>query len=69
MGEDLYTLWEVATEFCVSYTTVKRWTETGKLRAVRLGPNLLRIPRSEIDRLLAQGSTHKVLSGVSLNEN
>ena len=35
-----------------SRATVYRWIESGELKATRAGPRLLRIPRSELVRVL-----------------
>lgn len=33
--------------------TLRRWWKTGKILMIRVGPKLLRVPRSEIARLRA----------------
>jgi excisionase family DNA binding protein len=45
---------EAAEDLAVSYWTIRTWVETGKLPAVRLpgGGRLLRIERTELDRLV-----------------
>lgn len=35
--------------------TLKRWCKRGKIELIRVGPRLLRVPRSEIARLRAEG--------------
>lgn len=49
-----YKVREAAALLGVSPLTVYRWLRDGTLRGVRIGPKLLRIPRSEIERM-AQG--------------
>lgn len=43
-------------EFCeivgISYQTFKRWVREGKIRAVRLQSGRLRVPYSEVERIL-----------------
>ena len=39
----------VLLDVCVN--TLRNWIKTGKLKASRCGPRLLRVPRSEIVRL------------------
>ena len=40
----------------VKESTVRRWLLNRKLAFVRLGGRAIRIPRSEIDRLIREGS-------------
>lgn len=42
---------EFAERIGVSYWTVRRWIKNGTIEAYRAGPKLLRIPRSELDRM------------------
>lgn len=49
-----YKVREAAELLGVSPLTVYRWLRDGTLRGVRIGPKLLRVPRSEIERM-AQG--------------
>ncbi|BDD83623.1 hypothetical protein TPB0596_33860 [Tsukamurella pulmonis] len=44
---------QVAEALGVSESTVRRLIAEGDLKAVRVGKRLLRIPASELDRLLA----------------
>lgn len=38
-----------AADYCdVSYRTIRRWISTGRLNAVRVGPRLLKVNRSEV---------------------
>jgi len=43
---------DVARILDVDRRTVRRWIETGELAASRLGPKLIRIRRSELDRFV-----------------
>jgi excisionase family DNA binding protein len=45
------TVAEFASEFRVSDKTARELIRSGKVKAVRLGPHIIRIPRSEIERL------------------
>lgn len=56
--EKLRTLNEVADAWGVDYMTVWRWVQSGKLPAVRLPGNGIRIKDSEVCRVL--GETQKV---------
>jgi excisionase family DNA binding protein len=44
---------DTATELGLSIDTVRRYIATGRLRAYRVGPRLLRVRREDIDALLA----------------
>jgi excisionase family DNA binding protein len=44
---------EAARKFACSRATVLRAIQAGRLRAVRVGKRVFRIPASEIDRILA----------------
>lgn len=46
-----YKVREAADLLGVSPLTVYRWLRDGTLRGVRIGPKLMRIPRSEIERM------------------
>lgn len=38
-----------AADYCdVSYRTIRRWISSGRLNAVRIGPRLLKVKRSEV---------------------
>jgi excisionase family DNA binding protein len=50
---EMATTGEVGRALGVSINTVKSWVRAGKVRAVRLPSGHLRIPRSELERLLA----------------
>ena len=52
MDEILYTREEAATVFKVSPRTIDRWIRIGALRRADTPGNVVRIPRSEIDRIL-----------------
>jgi excisionase family DNA binding protein len=48
----LYRIKEVAPLFNVSIETLRRWVKAGKLNVVRLPSGQLRIPESEVVRVL-----------------
>ena|SRR5690349_8165482 len=50
----LLSLRQAANYLGVSYWTVRGWVETGKLSAIRLGPKLIRIERSDLDRFIGE---------------
>ncbi len=43
---------QVAVDLEMSASTVRRWFRTGVIKGERLGPRVIRIPVSEVDRLL-----------------
>jgi excisionase family DNA binding protein len=47
------TLWEAADELKISERSLRSLIKTGEVRARRLGKRIVRIPRSEIERLAA----------------
>ncbi len=54
---DLFlTIFEAADELKISERSLRSLIATGEVRARRLGKRIVRIPRSEIDRLAAVGS-------------
>ncbi|MSQ10133.1 MAG: helix-turn-helix domain-containing protein [Dehalococcoidia bacterium] len=46
---DLLTVSEAAARLGVSVVTVRRWLKSGRLRAVRIGPRRVCIPRSDVE--------------------
>lgn len=52
MNETLYTREEAAAIFKVGPRTIDRWIRIGALKRVDTPGNVVRIPRSEIDRIL-----------------
>lgn len=38
--------------------TIRRWWKDGKILVIRVGPKLLRVPRSEIAKLRKAGAVH-----------
>lgn len=50
-NQTYYKVREAADVLGVSPETVYRWLRDGTLRGIRIGPKLLRIPRSEIERM------------------
>jgi excisionase family DNA binding protein len=47
---------EVAAEMEVSAATVVRWVREGLIPAKRFGTRIIRIPKTEVERLMEQGS-------------
>ena len=54
MPEKLYTTGEVAKIFGVSYTSVKKWVYSGKIKYIKTPGGKYRYPESEIRRLLGE---------------
>ena len=55
-----FTIEEFARVFAVSRRTVQRWIATGRLKALRTHPTrqgVVRIHRSEMDRLVAEATS------------
>jgi len=50
--DKMYTLKEVAELFRVDIQTVRRWTREDKIKSVKIGERLIRIPGKEVKRLL-----------------
>ncbi len=51
VGQDYLTPAEFAANLCVSIRTVRNWMKTGVIHATRVGPRLIRIPTTEIQRV------------------
>jgi excisionase family DNA binding protein len=49
---ELIGLQEAADRCGVSYRTVRRWISDGRINAVRVGPKLLKISVSDLDRIV-----------------
>ncbi len=54
---ELLTASEMAQILRVDPSTIRRWAVEGRLRAVRLPSRGVRIPRSEVEKLLASAET------------
>lgn len=54
-GTELLTVNEMALEANLSQATIRAWLLQRKIASVRLG-RAVRIPRTELDRLLSQGA-------------
>jgi excisionase family DNA binding protein len=50
---ELIGLSEAATQAGVHYRTVRRWIKNGHLEATRVGPKLLKVKQSDLDKLLS----------------
>jgi excisionase family DNA binding protein len=57
MKTDLMTAAEVADLLAVSRPTVNRWVRVGKLHGIELPNGSYRIPRAEVDAILASTLT------------
>jgi excisionase family DNA binding protein len=51
----VYTIREVADLLRVDKQTIQRYIKEGKIKAVKLGTHIVRIPREEIAYLLPKG--------------
>ena len=51
-GPELIGLTEAADLCGVNYRTVRRWVQSGRLKAVRVGPKLLKVNAADIDAML-----------------
>lgn len=56
-ADELLTTREVADLCKVTTTTVTRWVKSGHLTGTKLGPKTFRFRRSDVEDLLAAGST------------
>lgn len=54
MEKQVYTIQEVARLLQFSEQTIRDWVRSGRIKAARPGLRAWRIPRSEVERLLAQ---------------
>jgi excisionase family DNA binding protein len=59
MSDQLLTISEFANALRVKDSCVRRWVGQRKVATVHVG-RLLRIPRSEVDRIISQGTTPAV---------
>ena len=50
--QDFYTIAEVAKQFRVSRRTIERWIQSRDIAVARFGVKIVRIPASEVERLL-----------------
>jgi excisionase family DNA binding protein len=63
-AKQVYTIAEVANLLRFSEQTIREWARTGQIKAVRPGLRAWRIPRAEVERLLAQyGINEKAIEG------
>jgi len=54
MLKQFYTIQEVAEMLQFSDQTIRDWVRTGRIKAARPGLRAWRIPRAEVERLMAQ---------------
>jgi excisionase family DNA binding protein len=74
MAKQMYTIAEVAALLRFSEQTIREWARSGQIKAVRPGLRAWRIPRAEVERLLAQfgideGASGDVASGATMDDN
>jgi len=50
---------EFADEFDVSEKTIRNWISDGVVRAVRIGPRMIRIEATELDRIVTRVTTNE----------
>ncbi|SBS78217.1 Gene 36 protein (modular protein) [uncultured Mycobacterium sp.] len=50
---ELIPLTEAAKRLGVHYRTVRRWIAAGRIDAVRVGPRLLKVDATQLDRLMS----------------
>lgn len=54
MRNDLLEIHEVARELGLTETTIRNWLRQHKIGFVRIAPHTVRIPASEVERLIAR---------------
>ena len=55
--DEYLTVAEIASELKLNQQTIRNWIDQGSLRAVRVGARRVRVLRSDLDRVLAEGAT------------
>jgi len=55
-GERLLSPQGIADQLSISRWTVYYWISSGKIASVKVGGRLVRVPQSEVDRIIRQGS-------------
>ncbi len=71
MRNDLLEIHEVACELGLTETTIRNWLRQHKIDFVRIAPHTVRIPASEVERLIARARVPARDAGAStldLNE-
>ena len=63
METTLYTVREAAKLLTLKESTLYRWLFYKKIRPVRVGTRAVRIPKTEIDRVLLEGQGEEVRVG------
>ena len=56
MRDELLTVWQTARELSVPVGAIRSWIKARRIGIVRLGPRTIRIPRSELQRIIAAGA-------------
>lgn len=57
--DELITMQEAAMRLCVTPQTIRTWGRMGLIHLIRLPRGMFRVPRSEVDRILAEGTNAK----------
>jgi excisionase family DNA binding protein len=55
LEDELYRFDEAAKKLNFKTKTLRNWASLGRIGVVRLGPRALRIPASEINRIISEG--------------
>lgn len=53
--DQLYSINEAAKILGVMPSTLRSWRFFGTLSVIRIGPRLIKVPQSEIDRIISKG--------------
>ena len=57
METTIYTVREAAKLLTLRESTLYRWIFDKKIRPIKVGTRAVRIPKSEVERILSQGQT------------
>lgn len=55
MNAELYRVPDAADQMSISTKTLRNWIAQSKIAVVRIGGHAVRVPRTEIDRLIDEG--------------
>ena len=63
MGERYYSPEEIAEKYNVSGVVVRKWLREGKLKGIKLGGRIWRVPEADLEQFLKNSITDKKKSG------